>query len=278
MKLSLFFVLFALCSCQLHLFDQALTGNTLTYTVPNSILNPGFDSFIAPPPTPQSLPIYQEAPQPPRFMQSSLGEVAPGFESALASQAQNLIQQRNEPVAEANRESQGRNTENQETLSVKNLNIDGSLKVSGGVVIEKNGLRLSNETNFLMGNESMSVGKVVEMVRFAAKIKEICGENFENCSPEKKTEAKKEETKTNQQTEKIEKAKYRLKQKNSRFLEVNMKKKGKKQNDISAEEVANNSIDLDARAKEHEVEAAVEKVMSDEDNLSNYGTANSQTA
>ena len=215
-----------------------------------------------------------------------MGEVVPGFESSLASQAQNMIEERNIPtpvVVENNGRnpvgSLRKNAENMEEVSVKNLNVDGTLKVSGGIAIERNGLRLSNETNFLMGNESVSVGKILEMVRFAAKMKEICGENFENCTPkEKKQEQKGEDTKNIEQTEKLEKAKYRLKQKNSRFLEMNMKKKGKKQNDLSAEELAKNSIDLDARAKEHEVEAAVEKVMSDEDNLSNYGTTNNGNA
>lgn len=284
MKL-LFFILFALASCQLNLFDQALTANAMTYTVPNSILNPGFDSFAAPAvPTP---PIYQDSVPQPRFMQEgssmAMGEVVPGFESSLASQAQNMIEQRNipTPVVENTVKETGtqrKNAEGQEEVSVKNLNVDGKLMVSGGIVIEKNGLRLSNETNFLMGNESVSVGKVLEMVRFATKMKEICGENFENCAPQKKEETKGEDTKNSQQTEKLEKAKYRLKQKNSRFLELNIKKKGKKQNDLSAEELAKNSIDLDARAKEHEVEAAVEKVMSDEDNLSNYGTSNNENA
>jgi len=279
MKFLIFLsVLLALTAGQMQLFDQPFAGNTITYTVPNSILNPGFDNFVnAPPSQPQAVPVLANNQQQ-RFLQTTFDEVAPGFEKSLANQAQNMIAERDQPEPVVNYAPTPapavQNPDN--NLSVTNLNIDGSLKVSGNVVIEKDGLRVNKETNLLMGNESLSMGKVVDMVRFAQKIKEICGENFERCSPsgDQTSETKKE---VKGQPEKSEiKAKYRLKQKNSRFLEVNNKKKGKKQSGMTAEDIANNSIDLDARAKENEVESAVEKVMSDEENLTNYGESNKE--
>ena len=284
------FLLFGLSSCQL--FDGLTNANVVSsYVVPNSILNPGFDNVNIP---------QNQITQQPRFVEGGLSngmqsevnnEGNSGFVSALVSQAQNLIESSEIKVPETVQETSKTNialpisnSEHSEinSLTVKTLDINEGLKISGGISITKEGIKVTNETTIISGSESISVAKIIEMVKFVDKIKLICGENYEKCQNEPAKETLKESARPEPRPEpassllkheaKELKPRFKLKSKSSRFLEINGKKKGKDKNgqvDLTTEEIANNSIDLDRKDKEKEVEAAVEQVINDETNLNN---------
>lgn len=286
MKFLLYsFLIINLSSCQL--FNGLPNVNTInTYTVPSSIMNPGFDSFNN---NINSQNQITENFQPQRFIQDNLAnsdtesvtnELSNGLETVLDSQAQNLISEQDKKTSESEPTQNQQNfgiVENSEinNMTVKDLNIQDHLKIAGNVIIEKNGVRVTNESSLFFGNETFSVGKLLEMVKFAEKIRTICGENFEKCNPEQKKVGADENIKKFQT-----KSKFRLKQRGNRFLQTNNQKKiqAKQEGDISEADIANNSIDLETQEKEKEVEAAVEKVMDDEFILNNHGNKNSEEA
>lgn len=253
MKFLLFcFLLISVTFCQL--FEQR--GPSLIPTVQ------GFDNFDTLSPTNQ-----------PHFLQEK-SEENENIANTLNSQAESLIQENeNKAVenAEANekkklREMTAVSLENSEinNLTVNNLNVHTNLRFAGGIALEKNAIRVTNETNFLLENNTFSFEKLLRFMNFAEKLSSLCGENLENCPGLNKKEE------GNRQMQ--EKSKFRMKQRNNgRFLQMNANKNKGKGKQLSNEDFVSNSIDLDTSAKEKEVENAVENVLSDEQNLHNYG-------
>lgn len=258
MKFLLFcFLSISVTFCQL--FDQRIPS-----VIPAV---QGFDNFDT------LSPINQ-----PHFLQEKTYENE-NIANTLNSQAENLIQETENKAVETEEASEKKrlnemsavSLENSEinNLTVNNLNVHTNLRFAGGITIEKNGIKVTNETNFFLDNNTFSFEKLLHFMNFAEKISSLCGENLENCPGlNKKEEA-------NRQMQ--EKSKFRMKQRNNgRFLQMNTNKnkeskaKGK-QLGLSDEYLVSNSIDLDTSAKEKEVENAVESVLSDEQNLHNYG-------
>lgn len=268
MKLLPLFILLSLSSSLSQLFDQQM----IQVPAPPGL---GFDNFA-------------QGPSPQRFMQSNTGfeladQASESLENDLSSQAQNLIQENEKKTAELAslrkraiaQEAASVESAEFKSLKVNNLRVESTIQIGGAFSLEKDGLRVTNETNLYLGNESYSVEKILSNMRFVEKVMSVCGENLEKCSLG--THGEGENANSGRKVEERGRNNMRLKQKNNgRFLETGFNtKKGKKQKQYDVNnELAGNSIDLDTREKEKEVESAVENVLSDEANLSNYGGNN----